>query len=92
MKILLKSHSDLFKVPNSRKYETKQLEQHFESCHGRLVGKMNYFWQKSEDLFKWHLEFGEMSVKQNEIVWEISYAFRIASAKKPHIIDICDKK
>ena len=53
---------------------------------------MNYFWQKSEDLFKWHLEFGEMSVKQNEIVWEISHAFRIASAKKPHIIGICDKK
>ena len=71
-----------------------KLKQLFESCPGGLVGKINYFWQKSEHLITRHIKFGEMSVKQNKAVLEASYhiAFRIGSAKQPHTIGICNKK
>ena len=61
------------------------LKSHFESCYGKLVGNIDYFWQKSEHLIKQHLKFREMSVKQTKAVLEASYhiAFRIVKAEKP---------
>ena len=63
--------------------EANKLKQHLESCHGGLVEKIDYFWQKSEHLTKWLLEFGEMWVKHNKAVLKTLYhiAFCTAWAK-----------
>ena len=66
-----------------------KLKQHFESCHGELVGKLvDYFRRKSDHLKNHHLDSEGMWAKQNKAVLEASYriAFHFAQAKKLHTI------